>query len=118
MNLIKDDISRLNNVVAVSTSNNLPNDIPYFSRPDWFCEDVVNCVPISYNSVDYDFVDLYNIELRQGRNFSRDYPSDENGAFIVNEAAVKMMIEGESNIDCDENCKDCDVGKILFFNRE
>ncbi|MFN8208714.1 MAG: ABC transporter permease [Bacteroidales bacterium] len=40
--------------------------------------------------VDYDFVDVFNTEIIQGRNFSRDFPSDST-ALILNETAVRWM---------------------------
>ncbi|OEK05525.1 hypothetical protein BFP71_09630 [Roseivirga misakiensis] len=38
----------------------------------------------------YDLIDLLDIELKEGRNFSRDFPTDKD-AYILNEAAVEMM---------------------------
>ena len=40
--------------------------------------------------VDYDFVDVFNLKIIQGRNFSRDFPADKD-AIILNETAVKTM---------------------------
>jgi putative ABC transport system permease protein len=40
-------------------------------------------------SVDHDFIPTFKIELVAGRNFSKDFPTDEAEAFIVNESAVK-----------------------------
>lgn len=39
--------------------------------------------------VDYDFLDLMDIEVRNGRGFSEDVALDARNALIVNEAAVK-----------------------------
>ncbi len=39
--------------------------------------------------VDYDFIPTFGIEIAEGRNFSMDYPTDLEDAYIVNEAAVK-----------------------------
>ena len=41
--------------------------------------------------VDYDFIPTLGIEIVEGRNFSRDYPTDLEDAYIVNEAAVKSF---------------------------
>jgi putative ABC transport system permease protein len=41
--------------------------------------------------VDYDFIKTLEIEIIAGRSFSRDYPTDGTGAFILNEAAVKQL---------------------------
>jgi putative ABC transport system permease protein len=40
--------------------------------------------------IDYDFVDSYGLSVIAGRNFSRDYGSDEKSV-LFNEAAVKLM---------------------------
>jgi putative ABC transport system permease protein len=48
------------------------------------------------NSIDPDYLDLMNLKLLQGRNFSRDYPSDrwqEAGrhSYIMNETAARRL---------------------------
>ncbi len=40
--------------------------------------------------VDYDFVDVFNLNIIQGRNFSKDFPADKD-ALILNETAVITM---------------------------
>jgi putative ABC transport system permease protein len=40
--------------------------------------------------VDYDFVDVFDLNIIQGRNFSRDFPDDKD-ALILNETAVQTM---------------------------
>ncbi len=41
------------------------------------------------NSIDPDFIDLYEIELLEGRNFDWEIQSDKKSKYIMNEAAVK-----------------------------
>jgi len=41
-------------------------------------------------SADYDFFETYNIKLKEGRYFRKDYSTD-NSAVILNEAAVKAL---------------------------
>jgi putative ABC transport system permease protein len=40
-------------------------------------------------AVDYDFVDAFGLELVAGRSFSRDYGTDVQAAFLINETAVR-----------------------------
>ncbi|MGE5352737.1 MAG: ABC transporter permease [Acidobacteriota bacterium] len=40
---------------------------------------------------DYNFIPTYGLKIISGRNFSKEYPSDNDEAFIVNEAMVKAM---------------------------
>ncbi|MCJ7581858.1 MAG: ABC transporter permease [Candidatus Aminicenantes bacterium] len=40
--------------------------------------------------IDYDFIDVFSLNLLYGRNFSKDFPADES-SLILNESAVKWM---------------------------
>lgn len=40
--------------------------------------------------IDYDFVDVFNLNILYGRNFSKEFPADKD-ALILNETAVKWM---------------------------
>jgi putative ABC transport system permease protein len=40
--------------------------------------------------VDYDYIDVFQLEMAVGRNFSKDFPTDSN-ALILNEKAVEWM---------------------------
>ena len=40
--------------------------------------------------IDYDFIDVFSLNLLYGRNFSQEFPADES-ALILNESAVKWM---------------------------
>ena len=52
-------------------------------------------VLIGTNAVDYDYLETMKMELKSGRDFSREYPSDfakdTTGNFLVNEEVVKIM---------------------------
>ncbi|HEY4653402.1 MAG TPA: ABC transporter permease [Cyclobacteriaceae bacterium] len=41
--------------------------------------------------VDYNYIDVFQIEMAEGRNFSPGFPSDSSGAYILNEAAVEAL---------------------------
>ncbi len=41
--------------------------------------------------VDHDFIETFDMTIAQGRDFSKDYPSDSTEAYILNEAAVNDM---------------------------
>jgi putative ABC transport system permease protein len=45
---------------------------------------------ISRNYVNYDFIPAYNLKMAYGRNFSKDYPAD-NQSCIINETALKVF---------------------------
>jgi putative ABC transport system permease protein len=41
--------------------------------------------------VSYDFIPTFEIEMAAGRNFSRDFPTDPQEAFVLNEAAITKL---------------------------
>jgi putative ABC transport system permease protein len=43
------------------------------------------------NYVDYNFIDLFEIELVEGRNFSQDHPTDSVNGYILNQSAVRAL---------------------------
>jgi putative ABC transport system permease protein len=55
--------------------------------PEGFAENEMTSSAVF--TVDENFIDTYEIEMVEGRKFSKEYPTDKTEAFIVNEAAVK-----------------------------
>ncbi|MBN2431991.1 MAG: ABC transporter permease [Acidobacteria bacterium] len=86
---IRTELLRRTDITAVALSDSLPNSITNFTRRDWTGKSEGEPVPIYYNTTGYDFVDLFDIEVVRGRNFSREFPADAAGAFLVNETAVR-----------------------------
>jgi putative ABC transport system permease protein len=88
---LKNELLRHPNVRAVSWSAHLPNQIDWELRihyPGMSEEDVTL---MNFTVVDYDFIGLYGIDIAKGRNFSRDFSTDANGAFLLNESAVQLL---------------------------
>lgn len=48
-------------------------------------------VNLKYVSVDQEFFDTYGVEVIAGRNFSKEIPTDDSLAYIINEAAVRAI---------------------------
>ena len=42
-------------------------------------------------NVDYDYLNVYGIKLKEGRNFSKDFATDKTKAFIINESMVRDL---------------------------
>lgn len=51
---------------------------------------VFRITPSNVN-VDYDYLSVYGIQLKSGRNFSKDRPTDKDFAFIINESFEKEL---------------------------
>ncbi|MFC1556142.1 ABC transporter permease [candidate division KSB1 bacterium] len=57
----------------------------------WPGKEEDNTFDVGMMQADYDFIETFQIEMAAGRFLSRDFPSDIDGAFVVNEAAVRAM---------------------------
>lgn len=91
LQVIKNELLNNPNISAVSSSSNLPHRITNLHRarrPETSSEEYF---PIYEITVDFDFLDLFEIEMVEGRSFSRDFLSDADNGFILNEAAVKSL---------------------------
>jgi putative ABC transport system permease protein len=46
---------------------------------------------VDYTCVDYDFFKTFQMQILQGRSFSKEFPTDEKTACVINETAAKRM---------------------------
>ena len=74
----------LSSFLPVNTINN--NNLYYHGTDP---ESSPNYVLSNY-TIDYDYIATLGMEIIEGRNFSKDFPTD-TAAVILNESAVKMM---------------------------
>jgi putative ABC transport system permease protein len=86
---VKDAFLRHPNVLAATASN----DTPASQNSTFPVRGDDTEVPITMRKqlIDYDFIDLFDIEVVEGRNVSRDTPSDEREAFLINQTAVRTL---------------------------
>ena len=95
----KKELLNHSNIGAVAGSILLPSKIGMYNNVTWEGAAKNESISLIQNKIDYDFLDTYEIEVIQGRNFSPEYPSDiidpdrENisGAVILNEEAVRRF---------------------------
>jgi putative ABC transport system permease protein len=78
-------------IKGVSVSSWLPTNIRSGDYAFWDGQEEGGRILFHNLKADYDFLGLYGIPLIEGRNFSRNYPSDRTQAYIVNETAVRSM---------------------------
>jgi putative ABC transport system permease protein len=93
---LKSELKTNPDVIAVTATDTLPNNIQSEIGPKWpgMPEDYGNFdIYISY--VDEEYLDVYGMELVQGRNFSHEFPSDTQSAFIFNETLAKTLEWGQ-----------------------
>jgi putative ABC transport system permease protein len=87
--LIKDEISKVPGVRATSaTSFSFTGGIGNIATlPEGANDNEITSEATI--SIDHDFIPAFKIEMLAGRNFSKDIPTDDTAAFIVNESAVR-----------------------------
>lgn len=87
---LKTELESFPEVKSVAVSGYLPT--PSNNNMNVFLKGIVpsqdNQVLMSSWYVDYDYLETMGMTLAQGRNFSKDFPTDSLG-MIINEAAVK-----------------------------
>jgi putative ABC transport system permease protein len=81
-------------ILGISWSHQLPAYIVNStSSVNWTGKDPNESILIHNTAIDYDFIDTMNMEIVDGRDFSREFPTDEKEAFILNEEAAKLLGE-------------------------
>ncbi len=90
---IKNDILRLPGVTGVSQTSTLPGDAPdrKITRVEAATAGVINEIPLEPIWVDWDYFDLMQIRVKEGRLFARSHALDPREAFVVNESAVQSF---------------------------
>ena len=58
---------------------------------EWEGRDKNELIEIGYNWVDYDFLETFKVQMKEGRFFSENFASDNSNSFILNEKAVTYL---------------------------
>jgi predicted permease len=90
---IKQEVNRIPGVVN-STATYSPPAFPSIGTgqlDSWDGKQEGERFSMDLALVDYDYLDTFDVPLVAGRKFSREFATDENEAYIVNEAAVRAM---------------------------
>jgi len=94
VNVFKESLMDLPEVKSVSGSNFLPG---YgFSNIGFGAEDIESTFTLNIGVCDTKFLETMGIELRSGRFFSKDFPSDSSAVILNNKAARLLGWEGQA----------------------
>jgi putative ABC transport system permease protein len=91
MEAFKTELIRNPAVLNVSASSCLPNNVDTTTVANWPGRPDSVKIRMYVLEADYDFTGLYRLKLARGRDFSREYPSDAGGTFLINESARKAL---------------------------
>ena len=96
---LKHELFKHPHIVNASGSMMLPSRIGLYNAVSWEDAPDDQLMSIMHNTVDWDFLETFEIELVKGRGFSRDFPSDMRndrnpemaGSLLINETAAERF---------------------------
>lgn len=88
---IKSEFLRHSNVLAASATSFFPGSVSWYQNYSYEGMPPEENPMIRWMAVDFDFLETLKIRLVQGRDFSKDFPTDIGQAYILNETAVKEL---------------------------
>ena len=97
--VIKNELVRHPDIVNVSASSNLPLGQTSYSAHHAAGKPADEVTMFHIQVMDQEFIDTYKMKIVQGRNFSKEYPTDPEEAVIINEAAVRKLGWHDNPID-------------------
>jgi putative ABC transport system permease protein len=91
LQVIQSEMEKIPNVIDAAISNDFPGFNHgrltfYIDEDGKYRQEMVN-----YYRVDDNFTNILDIKIQDGRFFSKDFPSDPESAFVINEAAKKVF---------------------------
>ncbi len=88
----KDELSRIQGVLNVTTSSSRPSRLSGGTTGvDWEGRTSDQRIHWTVMSVDFEFIDTFGLEVLEGRSFSQKFATDTNTAYIINETGAKAL---------------------------
>lgn len=92
IDVFRDEVKKSPAVAGISASATVPGKqreykalVKKFGSPD------DQLATLRFNSMDYEFIDVFKMKLVAGRLFDEKYPTDQDTAVIVSESATKLL---------------------------
>ena len=89
--LFREELKSKSGILNVTSAAQMPMQVGQSVPINW--EGNPNKEPVlwAYTMADYDFFETFDMEISQGRSFSKEFSTDEKSACIINETAAKML---------------------------
>ncbi|UCE42102.1 MAG: ABC transporter permease [Candidatus Aminicenantes bacterium] len=90
---LKTELKKKSGIVNVAASSSLPTSgvILTTDKVSWEGKNPEDNVVLEVTSTGYDFIETFNMEVVEGRSFSKEFVTDEEKAVVINETAKKIM---------------------------
>jgi len=89
--IFKNQLEQEKGIIQVTAAAQRPTNVGQWVSLDWDGREDNRQFPAKYTVVDYDFFKTFNMEIIEGRVFSKKITSDFKGACIVNESFKKLI---------------------------
>ncbi len=91
LNSFKSELLRYEAIQSLTSSTNIPGrESTWGGTVRRYGDARENAAGVDFTGIDYDFVSAYGMKLLAGRNFSKDFSSDQSAA-LANEAALRLL---------------------------
>ena len=87
----KERLLRDPRILNVTYASAPPHFLFNVNNFEWEGMDTDKEVEINFLYVDHDYAETFDLEIEEGRDFSEEYPTDAEEAYVVNESAVRFM---------------------------
>lgn len=89
--VFKEAVMQHPDIISVSASNILPIHGNKTIVEEWEGRQADKKIMIHMNGIYYDYIETFQMKMKEGRSFSKEYPADATEGVIVNEEAVRQM---------------------------
>jgi putative ABC transport system permease protein len=92
IDLFRDELKKSPAIEAVTTSATIPGkQREYKATIKRYGSNSNDSIIARINSMDYDFIKVFKMQLVAGRNFSMDFPKDPDTSVIITASAARML---------------------------
>jgi putative ABC transport system permease protein len=92
IDVFRDELKKSPNVLAISASATVPGKqreykavVKPYGAPD------DKQITIRFNSMDYEFLDVFKMKVLAGRAFDEKYPTDQDTSVVISESTARLL---------------------------
>jgi putative ABC transport system permease protein len=88
----RNELTRIPDILNLTTSSSRPSRISWGTTGvDWEGRTPDQRIHWAVMSVGFDYIDTFGLEVVEGRGFSKDFATDTDKAYIINETGAKAL---------------------------
>ncbi|MCI0692122.1 ABC transporter permease [candidate division KSB1 bacterium] len=88
---LKNDLLQHPDITGVSAASSVPPHKYHYTGAHAADDSNKTSLTMKFFAVDHNFIETLEMKMVSGRTFSADYATDEKGAIVINEAAVREL---------------------------